>query len=123
MAATSKTLRETSATVVREIMSDIGLKFPLWVYFFIPPIILADALGWLTAPLAIALAVAWLAFWRRWLDVTLLALALISAVGVTWTIVPVSGAGLVIAGCANFVWFAAILLPIRWIVTRFLPGK
>ena len=101
-------------------MSDIGLKFPLWAYFFIPPVILADALGWLTAPLAIAVAVAWLAVWRSKLDVALLALVLIAAAGLTWAIVPVSGAELVIAGCANFVWFVVILFPIRWIASRLI---
>ena len=101
-----------------ETMSDIGFKFPLWAYFFIPPVILGDALGWLAVPLAIAVVVAWLAFWRRKLDVALLALAVIAAVGFTWAIVPVSGARLVIAGCANFTWFAVVLFPIRWIIAR-----
>lgn len=99
-------------------MSDIGLKFPLWAYFFIPPVILSDWLGWLAAPLALAAAAAWLGLWRGRRDTALLALVVVAALVVTWAVVPVSGGRLVVAACANFIWFMAIVLPLRWIAGR-----
>jgi len=106
-----------------ESMSNVNFAFPLWAYFFIPPIILADVLGWLVAPLAVALAAAWLAFWRRWPDIVLLALVLISAAGITWAILAASGAGFVIASSAIFAWLIVILFPLRWIAGRLIRAR
>ncbi|HJQ58183.1 MAG TPA: hypothetical protein VJ890_14845 [Vineibacter sp.] len=104
-------------------MSDIALKFPWWIYFFFPPILLADAIDWLVLPLALVLIAAWLAFWRRRLDLVLLALAVVAAVVFTWAIVPGSSGKRIVAGAANLAWFVVVLLPIRWIIGRFLTAR
>ncbi|MCW5744897.1 MAG: hypothetical protein KIT36_01675 [Alphaproteobacteria bacterium] len=103
----------------------MGLKFHWSIYFFFPPILLARAAGMLVVPLAIIVAAAWLWFgWRR-LDVLLLAVAFVAAIGVTWLVNNESTAlaaadRMILFGCAHFIWFAAILLPVRWLVARFL---
>ena len=99
-------------------MSDITFKFSWWVYFFIPPILLADALRWWTVPLAVAVAVLWLTFWRRGLDAVLLGIAVVATIVFAWAVVPAESCQLLAGGCAIFVWLAVLLVPVRWIVHR-----
>lgn len=99
-------------------MSDIAFKFSWWVYFFIPPIILADVLRWWTVPLAVAVAALWLTFWRRRLDAMLLGIAVVATIVFAWAVVPAESGQLLSGSGAIFVWLAVLLLPVRLIVHR-----
>ncbi|MCW5744896.1 MAG: hypothetical protein KIT36_01670 [Alphaproteobacteria bacterium] len=99
-------------------MSDIGLKFPWWSYLLLPPAFLADVAGWGAVALAAVVAIAWLWLGRRALDAALLMVAAVAAATITLAVVPGGPGARAIASSANFVWVAAILLPVRWLVAR-----
>jgi hypothetical protein len=104
-------------------MSDISFSvtIPWWGYFFIPPFGLTEEIGLGTIPLAVAVAAAWLWLGRRVEDRLLVAIAAISALGSIFGFYgpgfPTIGRLLMVAA-ANFIWFALLLWPLRWLLRR-----
>jgi len=102
----------------------MGFRFHWAVYFFLPPMFLARFAGWLVVPLSIVLAGVWLWLMPRNLDVALVVLAAAGATGVAWMVEIKSPADWsagrpILIGCAHFIWFVVLLLPLRWMASRF----